>query len=83
MNSLRGTSVISFDDWKDCLHESCSNNRLVSPGGRLPTCEDSRVPINVGGMTNGAASSQQETAIVTNTIRIGDWASGIMSLTTA
>jgi hypothetical protein len=49
----------------------------------LPTCEDSRVPINVGGMTNGAASSQQETAIVTNTIRIGDWASGIMSLTTA
>ena len=51
----------------------------------LPTCEDSRVPINVGGMTNGAASSQQETdtGIVTNTIRIGAWASGIMSPTTA
>ena len=51
----------------------------------LPTCEDRRMPINAGGRTNGAASSQKETdtGVVTITIRTGAWASGITSPTTA
>jgi hypothetical protein len=50
----------------------------------LPTCEDRRMLLSVGGTTIGAANSQQKTDTGTfATIRTGAWASAIMSPTMA
>jgi hypothetical protein len=85
-------------EWKGSRHALCSDNRLGPPDGRLagvirdsrqqvtilPTCEDRRMPLNVGGGTIGAANSQQKTDTDTFAIiRTGAWVSGIMNPTTA